>query len=59
MDVDMLRRIDDHIRFSDTHRLLGLCVLCGEFGRDWISQEQIMGLALRYGQEYPLEHGVN
>ena len=60
MTADEIQRLDDHLRLSDTgNRLLGLTMLCGEFGTDWITQEQIYLLALRYGTPYPEEHGRN
>jgi len=60
MTVDELQKLDDHIRLSDTgNRLLGLTMLCGEFERDWIGQEQIYLFQLRYGWPYPIESGVN
>ena len=60
MTIDEIQRLDDHIRLSDTgNRLLGLTMLCGQFERDFIFQEQIYLSQLRYGWPYPVEQGVN
>jgi len=59
MDTDMLRRIDDHIQSDSGNRLLGMTMLCGQFGKDFIFQHSVYLHLLYYGQEYPAEHGVN
>ena len=60
MTVEELQDLDDHIRLDSTgNRLLGLTMLAGEWGKDFLFQEQVYHLALRYGLSYPIEEGVN